>query len=989
MLKPFFAAALLFGCVFPARAADTATDPALIVRDFSANDAARREWAYADGGQPQFVTVDAAHGESLKIPVRFPAAATVFRGSARRPVNFTVYDHFADRGARAVQSVRFSVYIPDDKPGHIRLQAYFFLKNKDGLWFQGLCRRQSDNTPATALESGWNRLQIDLRETAGSLRPQGHNACWSTYLLTQMCTMGVTLTGDQEWNGWAALDDVEAVVADDAGVAAPLALTGLNAPEDAAVYRRWEASFGVNRPVLNPFRTAEIDITANITPPSGEAVTVPAFYAQDFIREKGSDREGEEYRDRFIPQGEGGFRLRFTPRQPGRHNYTITVKYRSPFTGNTEEYTTPGGSFTAAPAPEGQPAPKGYVRVSAKDPHCFEFENGEMFYPVGHNFNSPIDDRHEQSIHPQNFADKPMPKDRGMRSYEDVFPLMAENGVNSFEIWMCSWWLGLEWTGAWKNYNGIGHYNQENAWKLDRLLEAAGEHGLYAHLVIDNHGKASGFCDSEWGLSPYNRRNLRDGGFCRNCNELFTNPKARACYRDLYRYIAARWGWCTNISGIELWSELDLVGANGRFAYSDEVHNWAEEMIPWLKKWDAGRHLVTLHYCSDFNRIDHEMVKRPVIDYIVGDAYHTPGQLLSAMLLQTDNSLRGHAKPFMITEYGGSPHATTMPSLLGDLYCGMWLSWMTTAAGTPHFWWHDMLWLGNYYPIYKAFSRYIAGEDRRRGAGEEALRPDWVYRTSDGRQADFDALVKLEAEDKAEHSARVEEFKRRQTEALVENGKKKSETNTEIKAVRQQLKKLAGKAASPAPAKPEQAAPAPAAESPAPAATAPENTAAELEARLSGLRQQLEKIENDRKEISKKFAQERAQYAPAHRCVARGREFVFHNPGRFPQADKLAASLRVPHAAVLGDGTVFYGFVYDRMEIHQMPLDPALRTQMDNVVFTLTEVPAGTYRIEFWDCREGKATGTAEAAADAQNKELTFTLPPFRTFTAFKIRRQK
>ncbi|MBP5233209.1 MAG: hypothetical protein J6333_07355, partial [Planctomycetes bacterium] len=775
-------AAWALGAAVAALAPAAGGEPATILRDFSANDDARDEWALNDD-ETAFATVDAAHGESLKIPVHFPAPAVLARGSNDDPRWLATFDRFAvdkPRG-QAAKAVRFALYLPPERPPQTRVQAYLFLKDKDGLWFQGLARRQADGAPAVALEAGWNRLVVDLDESAGVLRPQGHAAVWKTCYLPQMTTMGLTITGDRDWEGWVALDDMEVVMRGENDNAAPLAFTRLRAPAQTAVYERWEASFDVNRPLLNPYCTEEIDVTAEITPPgASEPVVVPAFFAQDYRRVKGSDRDGEEYRDRFIPQGEGRFLLRYTPRVAGKHRWRLVARYRSPYAAEApaQECATPPATFEVATTAPGAPRPRGFVRVSPKYAHCFEFENGEPFYAIGHNFHSPVDTRHVDSILRPYFPHLPAPKNRGLRCYEDAFPLMAKNGLNSFEVWMSAWWLGLEWTGQWKNYHGLGRYNQENAWKLDALLEGAARHGLYLHLVIDNHGKASEFCDPEWNLSPFNARNAADGGFCRRANALFTGDtgeKGKAYYRDLYRYIAARWGWCPNIFGIETWSELDLVGSGGGLGKSPPMRAWLQEMMPWLRRWDHGRHLLTTHYCSNFNNIDREMAAQPCMDYVVGDAYHEPHELLSQMLIGTHFGLKDFKKPFMITEFGGSPHATNLPSLLGDMYCGMWLSWTTAAAGTPYFWWYDLLRQENYYAAYGAFARYAAGEDRRRPAGGPQLTCEWPCIAQSNAAGEFAQLMALEEADHAAHGETMQKFQAEQTARLLQFGQQAQE----------------------------------------------------------------------------------------------------------------------------------------------------------------------------------------------------------------------
>ena len=52
--------------------------------------------------------------------------------------------------------------------------------------------------------------------------------------------------------------------------------------------------------------------------------------------------------------------------------------------------------------------------------------------------------------------------------------------------------------------------------------------------MLDNHGKASTWCDAEWHDSPYSARN---GGFLHSPEDLFRDPVAREVYRKKLRYL--------------------------------------------------------------------------------------------------------------------------------------------------------------------------------------------------------------------------------------------------------------------------------------------------------------------------------------------------------------------------------------------------------------------------------------------------------------------
>ncbi len=759
-LRPIWIGVIFWSLVLAcAGAAEPNAQP--VIKDFSPQDATRDKWRAELGAAPQLGQIDAAHGESLLIPVAFPAPVRLWREGGGKAVRLAL-EPTPERPALVFERFTYEVFVPTDLPAGVRVQARLLLKDKDGLWFEALGRRieaSGARTPATALQPGWNQLEVDLSEGSPELRPRDHQAVWSRCLLAQVAAVGFSFQADRPYAGRLAVDNVAVYPAlDRPGVgpfAAPLALTDFVAPEQAKRGELVELSCALNRPVLNPFDPDEIDLQAHFRLPGAAAdLVVPAFYWQDYRREAAADRpDGEAY----LPVGPGRYKVRFTPPAAGECRYRLEAVYRSPISGREERLTTGERRLSVAEAPF-----RGFVRRNP-DQRNFEFDNGDFFFPLGHSFRSPTDQRHVEAILRRFFPNQPAPVNRGLGVYETLLPRMAAAGINCFEVWMCSWWLGLEWTSRWPGYYGLGRYNLTNAWKLDRLVELAAQNGLLLHLVIDNHGKAAermgpgdvqtelnrrgladrqddgakqernnlrrGQVDTEWAFSPYNVRNRADGGFLPHALELFADARAKASYRKKLRYIAARWGWATNLVAFELWSELDLVGpkyGRHRDVYATPaVRGWHREMAGVLRRYDQGRHLIITHYSGDFQYVDPEMVKQDEIEYLACDAYHAPNRPLLDLLRDTQNYAAQFKKPYWITEFGGDWNATNVEGLKGDLYSGLWWGWLSRSAGTPLYWWFEFIDQENLWPAFRALADFTAGEDRRRAPDQPQLVDDW------------------------------------------------------------------------------------------------------------------------------------------------------------------------------------------------------------------------------------------------------------------------
>ena len=662
---------------------------------------------------------------NLRVPVRFPDAATLYRKA--RPLS-------------GVRYIAYDVFVPANVKGYVG--CLFFLQDKDGLWYQARAKQR-------LLPGRWTTVAADIRGGSPDVTPLGHLGQWEENQASQVRTIGITFYGDEKYEGfvhvdnfrgWMRADKFRQRVAKLSGDAAkdqlelsaeerekllklaeqagqeqsePLAVlnlrteppapAGSDSPPAVGLYETLTVRFELNRQIYNPFDVQHADIRAFVTAPSGKTMTVYGFWYQDFERNERYDH------DELAPLGRPEWRVRITPSEVGEHKYKLEVQLKG-----EEPLETPEFTFAATPSRE-----HGFVRVSLKDPSYFEFDDGSFFYPVGHNVHTPVDLRCWQLA-----LNKPHPLARGLKLYESIFPRMAAAGENVAEVWMAAWWVGLEWTRRWRHYHGAGRYSLENAWKLDRLLDNARRHGVRVHLVIDNHGKLSEFVDPEWDDNPFNKASDPDGNV-EHPGEYFTDPRTREMHKQRLRYIAARWGGDPTVMGWELVSEFNLVGngqrgprgnpiGKGDYNYykTPPARAWVREMLEALRSYDPYKRPATNHFSGDFNVVDRELAMTPAFDYIVGDGYRDqPGW--TAMAQGWFRTFGYARKPYWVTEFGGYWNASSPARLEADLHTGLWSTWMTNAGATPLFWWYDFVDQANHYTHYRAFTRFIQGEDRR------------------------------------------------------------------------------------------------------------------------------------------------------------------------------------------------------------------------------------------------------------------------------------
>ena len=618
-------------------------------------------------------------GYSLEVGVDFPRPASVVR-----KVNFDM-----DRVGRMV----YHVYIPADAPETVK--TMLFLKNKDGLWYQHFFEK-------SLTRGEWNTVSLDIGPTSPHLRPSAHHRLWDSVVAHGMNQIGVKFFCDDTFKGALHLDRVQAYPLEPER--GPLRVINFRENRlEVGRFEKFELTFDINRTVTNPFDPDQVKIDATFRDPQGKSVIVPAFYYQNYVRRIKNDCE------ELVPVGAGTWKVRFAPTVEGVHTYYLTVSYtpvRERGGKPQPPLVTGKRSFRCVPS-----SSKGFIRVCKKDPNYFAFDSGEWFYPIGHNVHSPYDDT-PRAVGIQKALDADILPDHGTFNYDHVFQKMADNGENLAEVWMCSWWLGLEWVKEWRNYDGLTRYNLHSAWRLDYLLDLAERHDLVFNLVIDNHGKASTWCDPEWEDNPYNELN---GGFLASPEDYYRNPIAKETHKKLLRYLVARWGYNPRIFGFELWSEIDLVGDSWNF-HADPVTcapkvQWHREMSEYLQQIDPWAHPVSTHWSTNYGRIQASIASLPGIHYLATDIYTTP---LLKYILATAQCGNAYGKPIIVTEYGGHGPFGSAPTILrAHLHAGMWATYMTHTAGTPLLWWFQFIESDDQYWHFKALAAYHKGEERR------------------------------------------------------------------------------------------------------------------------------------------------------------------------------------------------------------------------------------------------------------------------------------
>lgn len=416
----------------------------------------------------------------------------------------------------------------------------------------------------------------------------------------------------------------------------------------------------------NTFDPDTISVDAVFTLPSRRVITVPAFWYQGYQRGLSGDRES------LTLAGAPEWRLRFTPPEAGDYSLSLTVRT------NGQPWGSPAVTNFAVLANQAATR-SGYVRIAAS----------QQYLETG--------DRQALRLLGANVC---WPGKRGTLDYDDWFPAMAAAGENYARLWMWPSAFGIE-TDA----NSLGRYRQDHAWQLDYVFQLAEQHGIYLLLCLDYHGMFEVTPDS-WGgnnLWPSNPYNATNGGPCLNQNAFFTNSTAMTVYQKRLRYLIARYGYSPNLLAWQFFNEIDNVYA---YLNPSDVAKWHGVMGSWLHTNDPFGHLVTTSLTGSSDRP--EIWNLPQLDFAAYHSYGEPGPA-ARLSSVTQSFLRRYRKPVLIDEFGidwRGWNRTNDPSLRGFRQA-LWGGALGGSMGTSMSWWWENIQRENVYPVYTALGTIL------------------------------------------------------------------------------------------------------------------------------------------------------------------------------------------------------------------------------------------------------------------------------------------
>lgn len=455
---------------------------------------------------------------------------------------------------------------------------------------------------------------------------------------------------------------------EDLSMAAALGLGRIVADRtDVSRYERVVLTIPLTATYRNPFDSREVRVDAEVRAPDGQAFRVPGFLQRPYRREVLDGREV------LTPAGEATWQVRLSLPTSGLHTVLVHATDRSGTAAAAEPVTI---RVRDADLP-------GFVRVSGSDRRYFATDRGESFFPVG--------------------ANVCWAGARGTFDYDDWLRGYSAHGANFFRVW-----LSPEFTLALNTRSsGWDRINLGNAWRLDYVLDRCESLGLRVMLCLDSFNilrrqeRQHGWFET----APWHRDM---GGPIAEPREYFTHADSLRAYRDRLRYVVARYGYSTAVFAWEFWNEVDIIDQYD----SALVTEWHRDMARFLRSIDPWRHLITTSTATP--RGDPRLDALPELEFVQTHRYQAEDM---AAILGNDRLTKKAAqdRPHFHGEFGishsGQTTRETDPEGI-HLHNGLYASVGQQQAGTPMTWWWDSyVHPRGLYPVFGAFSRWIAGYD--------------------------------------------------------------------------------------------------------------------------------------------------------------------------------------------------------------------------------------------------------------------------------------
>jgi hypothetical protein len=384
-------------------------------------------------------------------------------------------------------------------------------------------------------------------------------------------------------------------------------------------YESLEMKLAVDAEYTNPYNAREVRLDGTFMAPDGSEMTVPGFW-----------------------DGEGAWRVRFTPSQEGKWSYRLVI---TDARGASEPAE---GTFTVIASNL-----HGWLQVGKQvnpdySARYLVYHDGTPFYGLG-------------------FCE-------ALNILTDGFSI--EQGVGLFDNMLVSgenfvvWWPLYSLSPVKSDYD---NYSAPNMKTIDMIVQDAQKKGISLIFTIWDHPQLRSK-NHPWGAGNWDNNN----GFRKlgDIDSFFTSEEAWAWQENFYRYTIARWGYSPAIG---MWQTVSEI--NGTQAF-DQTNPWHEKVNAYFVENDPYRHPTTASKTGDVEWPEgHKVMDAPQVhlyDFPDGDPVRAAETLARWTRLMWDVA----EKPNWVGEFGVTGNAS-YPELFHN---SIWAALASGAALTPAEW---------------------------------------------------------------------------------------------------------------------------------------------------------------------------------------------------------------------------------------------------------------------------------------------------------------
>jgi hypothetical protein len=409
---------------------------------------------------------------------------------------------------------------------------------------------------------------------------------------------------------------------------------------DSYLYERTDFEIDIASAFANPYDANEIALDMVITSPSAKSLVLACFYVS-------GTSTASIWNARFAAQETGTYSYHFSLSKLGVSVATSTEKQ---FNVNSS-------------------AGNGIIHKNSN--WTFTYDSGKPFRGIGENIGWEA-----RSYENQKYR------------YDYFLPKLAENGVNFFRTWICSWNLPLEWKTVkdTKLYtNSSKYFNPGAITRMDQLVDLCDSLDMHMMLALIPHGAL--ITSSEWNINNYN---VANGGPAKTPTEFFTLAASKAKFKNQLRYLVARWGYSPAIGVWEFFNEIDNAAYNGGTTLvipEAAITQWHTEMSAYLKSIDIYKHLIST---STSHRDIAGMNGVANIDFNQSHIYNNT-KAITTKIPQYETTWE---KPYVIGEFGydwdwNNVNEANAANFIYDLKRGLWYGLFTSTPILPMTWWWE------------------------------------------------------------------------------------------------------------------------------------------------------------------------------------------------------------------------------------------------------------------------------------------------------------